>query len=119
MTLKTLSQKQRRAWKDRLDKITSGIVEKRAGGKCQKCGGKGIEQHHCHCKATNAVHFCLDGIKWVCRSCHDWLGDHPTANRDWFCDTFGYDVWDKLTALSWNTGLSLQSCEDDLRKEVE
>lgn len=113
-----MTQSQRKRLRDRLDRITARIVRHREFDICEVCeSNRGDQQHHVLGKTTNALHFYIPGIVWVCWNCHVYLGDSPEYNKRWYIEKYGQPAWDKLVELRRTNGVSLEEVEESLKRE--
>lgn len=113
------SQKQRKAYKDKLNGICAGIVRDRAKGVCECCRlKKGVAQHHLNKKDTNALWFYIPGIAWLCEYCHHWCEINPAKNKAFAIKLRGQKTWDETVRLKNKTGTTLEECEGILKGET-
>lgn len=73
-------------------KDTRADLIKRSGGLCEiqmtGCLGRGTDPSHRITSkaggrhgAAKVEHDRLSDVLWACRSCHDWIGNHPAASK--------------------------------------
>lgn len=89
----SLAKPMKRArWTPAVPKDTRAALIERSTGWCEiqmaGCLGRGTDpSHRITTKlggrhgAAKVEHDRLSDVLWACRSCHDWLGDHPAASK--------------------------------------
>lgn len=64
-------------------KLIGDHVKERDNHTCQRCSGPGTDWAHIVGRGQRYVRLMPDNAVTLCRSCHDWFGEHPAAFELW------------------------------------
>ena len=92
-----------RTLQHKADRLFSAMVRKRADNKCEYCG---LQKNTLHCH-HGVVHrrylntrYLLDNCVCVCVGCHNYLGDFPQINTEFFIKRIGTGKMEQIQNLA-------------------
>jgi len=105
---------------EKLSRLWSKVVKKRAGGRCEVCYQPGIHAHHPIKRNTNGLKFKYDpnnGV-YLCASDHEFFEDNfmllieclPPLRRDWFLANYDNKKYEDL---------DFEKIERELKQELK
>ena len=86
---------------DRLDKLFSELIRRRAFPNCEYCGKKVNRWEDLQCshfigRRKRSTRYDSDNASGVCFSCHMYLGEHPYEHTEFFKKRLGSEKLDCL-----------------------
>lgn len=85
---------------DPLDRLTSEVVRRRAGNKCERClkyhPWQDLQAAHFHGRANHRVRYDLDNLAGLCYGCHSYLDSRALEKVEFFLKHLGKEKFDKL-----------------------
>jgi len=91
---------------DKLDVLFSQYIKLKAGGLCEFCGQPPKSQYGYHCHHGVAGRRYLN-TRWLednciaaCNGCHNFLGDFPGINADFFKKRIGTKRYEELEIIA-------------------
>ena len=84
---------------DKLDRLWSKCIKKRAGGRCELCGRQGNEAHHLFKRQYKSVRWDLENGIYLCAgvgSCHSLAHSKRAEFAEWIIRRKGKEWYDEL-----------------------